>query len=602
MPSAFRARRVESRSQPQHAAVVPSPRLHPFSRRLAVCAALATFAASCRSGPVPTTTPERPDVPVVLRWTDGQPFRTGLAARVPDEPLWRTAALWWQHALRQTTTFAFDESLRRTVPVLELDLDASTGSLWASVRDGDDLRLLAGERFAADDLPAAIDRLAWATRLALGEDAPVPMPIALGTSADPRVVRAVDDAESLVRDGGHGAALQALRSARARDGAAPFVLDGTAALQLLRGDFATAERTAREALGYENRLLPTTRHRLARTLLLARASLDPERSAALDRELLQLARVSLRERPHDAEPRLSEGIACNFLGDFAAARDALLPLVDQTPQHAIVAYHLGWALLGSGDPQNAAVAFERAAVRLPPAWTVLPRAIALHTAGRSADLRSLLESLRDPLDDSAMQRQLLAMLAAEALLAGDEGRARQFLVDDLDWLLRHPLQLAEHVGEFAERGALLVRLGERDRLSPLLTIAQAQHATTAIADAAAFVAGMLEVARTGTVPQGLEERLAHGGDSVFAALVQAYAHERHGEVADMQTQLARAARLSSSPLTKALLARGLAAAGRSDEAATLRTTLHAEMRQLHLRRPCQHPLSAPELAYAFLLR
>lgn len=58
-------------------------------------------------------------------------------------------------------------------------------------------------------------------------------------------------------------------------GAAPFVLDGTASLLLLRGDFATAERTAREALGYENRLLPTTRHRLARTLLLARASLDP---------------------------------------------------------------------------------------------------------------------------------------------------------------------------------------------------------------------------------------------------------------------------------------------------------------------------------------
>lgn len=600
MASAFPGQRVESRHPAQHAAGVPAPWLHPFSRLL--LAAFASVGVSCHGGPKGQPEMQRPDVPVVVRWPAGQPFRTVLAERVPDEPDWRTALVWWRHALRQTAAFAFDEGTSRSVPELELDLDPTTGSLWVSLRDATGKRLLAGERWAGDGLPAAIDRLAWATRLSLGEDAPAPVPVALGTSADPKVVRAVDDAETLLRDGGHGAALQALRSARARDGAAPFVLDGMASLLLLRGDFTTAERTAREALGYENRLLPTTRHRLARTLLLARASLDPEHTQALDQELLQLARVTARERPHDAEPMLTEGIARNFLADFAGAKLALLPLVERLPQHAIVAYHLGWALLGSGDPQNAAIAFERAAVRLPAAWTVLPRAIALHSAGRSAELRALLESLRDPLDDSAVQRQLLAMLAAEALLAGDEGRARQFLRLDLDWLLRHPLQLAEHVGEFAERGTLLVRLGEHDSLPPLLAVAQAQHATTAIADAAAFLGGMLDVARTGAVPIGLEERLGHGGDSMFVALLQAYAHERRGEVADMQSQLARAARLSSSPLTKALLARGLAAAGRSDEATTLRSTLHAEMLQLHLRRPCQHPLSAPELAYAFLLR
>lgn len=600
MASAFRGQRVESRTRPQHAAAVPAPWPHPFSRLL--LAAFASVGASCHGSPAGQPETQRPDVAVVTRWLPGQPFRTALAERVPDEPTWRAALVWWRHALRQTTAFAFDEGTQRDVPELELDVDPTTGALWASLRTSSGKQLLAGERIGGGDLPGAIDRLAWATRLSLGEDAPTPVPIALGTSADPRVVCAVDDAETLLRDGGHGAAMQALRSARARDGAAPFVLDGTASLQLLRGDFATAERTAREALGYENRLLPTTRHRLARTLLLARASLDPEHTQALDQELLQLARVTARERPHDAEPMLTEGIARNFLADFAGAKQALLPLVERLPQHAIVAYHLGWALLGSGDPQNAAIAFERASVRLPSAWTVLPRAIALHTAGRAAELRTLLESLRDPHDDSAVQRQLLAMLAAEALLAGDEARARQFLHLDLDWLLRHPHQLAEHVGEFAERGTLLVRLGDHDSLPPLLAIAQTQHATTPIADAAAFLGGMLEVARTGAAPLGLEERLGHGGDSVFVALLQAYAHERRGEVADMQTQLARAARLSSSPLTKALLARGLAAGGRVDEATTLRTTLHTEMLQLHLRRPCQHPLSAPELAYAFLLR
>ena len=178
----------------------------------------------------------------------------------------------------------------------------------ATLRAGGEAKVLAGGRFQVEQLPAAIDRLAWAARLALGEAAALPTPVAAGTSPQPVVVSAVDDAQQLLRDGGLQPAWRALRDARVRDGGAPFVLDGVAALQMVRGELAAAERTAREALGYEERLLPTTRLRLARTLLLARASLQPATAEERDRDLLQLGLTAQRERPHDPEATLCVGI------------------------------------------------------------------------------------------------------------------------------------------------------------------------------------------------------------------------------------------------------------------------------------------------------
>ena len=124
MASAFRGQRVESRTRPQHAAAVPAPWPHPFSRLL--LAAFASVGASCHGSPAGQAETQRPDVAVVTRWLPGQPFRTALAERVPDEPTWRAALVWWRHALRQTTAFAFDEGTQRDVPELELDVDPTT--------------------------------------------------------------------------------------------------------------------------------------------------------------------------------------------------------------------------------------------------------------------------------------------------------------------------------------------------------------------------------------------------------------------------------------------------------------------------------------------
>lgn len=528
---------------------------------------------------------------------------TELDRAVPDELPWRAASIWWREALRQTTTFELLDASRESLPTLTLSIDPAARTLAATLRAAGGERAVAGGNFRDGDLPAAIDRLAWACRLALGEDAAEPVPIGDGTSRDARTALAVADALLLLRDGGIGAAHALLRDARVRDGGAPFVLDAMASVALLRGEVANAERLAREALGYPNRVLPTVQHRLARTLLLARAALRPEQAAAIDQELLQLGEVAAGERPHDPQPVLTRGVASNFRGDFAAARALLEPLLSRLPEQPILHYHLGWACLGSGDATAAVEQFATAAVRLPIANTLLPRAIALYEAGQHAELRTLLQDLRDRDDEEVrrLQHEVTRMQAAHALLQGDPTTARSRITEDLNWLLKHPAELERNVGEFAEAGAVLVRLGGDPSLLALLAAVQQQHAGAPVSDACAFVGALADIATNGGRRQAVETALARGGDNVFAALLAAFTHERAGELADNQTWLARAARMSATPMTKALLARSLRGVGRTDEATQLRDALRREMRTFRLRSRLQHPLLGPELAFAFVL-
>ncbi len=560
---------------------------------------------ACAGPHVPPAGIPRPDVPLVVQWPAGTRFTSRLSKLVPDEPKWRAVAVQWREALRQSVAFELHEGEDEALPALELHVDAIAGTWTASLFVQGKERILAGDRRAGtgnQDVADAVDRLAFAARLALGEPAPAPLPIARGTSLDANVLLAVADASELLRLGGFQAATRLLTEARRRDGGSPFVLEGLAALALLRNDAAAAERLAREALAYEGRLLPTVQHRLARTLLLARASLAAADAASFDQELLRLAATAQRERPHDPQPVLTQAIAHNFRGEFAAARPLLTDLQRRLPDQPIAGYHLGWACLGAGDAKAALPPFADAAVRLPIGWTLLPRAIALHEAGAHQELCDLLQQLRN--DDAqevvGLRLDVLRMQAAHALLRADVALARDHLLATLQWLAKHPLQLAQRGGELAEQGLLLVRLGGGDALPPLLAAIQEQHAGTAVADVCTFLQGLHSVHQDGRRRTDLETRLGPAGETPFAALLQAYAHERNGEIADMQQTLLRAAQLSSSPLTKALLARGLRAAGRGAEADTLLSTLRTEMRTLALRQRCRHPLLGPELAFVFV--
>lgn len=599
MASAFRGRCVEPDRPGRDAGRVPAPLSSLLLLTLAAAAVSACGSAGDRTR---RTEPQRPEVAVVVTWPTATAFRIDLQAPLAsaDNETGRAARVWWREALRQTVAFELRDDDDRRLPLLLLSLDTEAQTLAATLVDDNGERALAGASFATRDLPAAIDELAWAVRLCLGEAAAPPLPVALGTSRLPAVVLAVEDAQALLRDGGIEPARALLQQARSRDGGSPFVLDGLGAVALLRGELAAAERATTEALGYEQRLLPTTRHRLARTLLMARASRHTDVAAEFDRELLRLGETGRRERPHDPQPEFTIALAQNFRGDFAAARPRLQSLRVRLSDQPIVAYHLGWACLGSGDAAAAVEPFEFAAVRLPTGWLLLPRAIALHEAGRGPDLDTLLRRLRDDELDlgRGLQHEVTRMLAAKALLDGDDATARRLLMADLLWLLEHPQVLTQRVGEFAEQGAVLVRLGSDEGLPELLAAIQQQQAGTPVADACAFLSGLLQVRASRERATALEAQLSRGGDSVFEALLAAYAHELRGELADQQAALARAARLSDTPMTKALLARCLHDAGRVDEAMALQTALDRELRRIALRQRCQHPLCGPELAYA----
>jgi hypothetical protein len=539
---------------------------------------------------------------VVVALPAGTAVQSQVANALPDEPLWRGAAVWWHEALRQTTHLELRDQADRTdgLPTLLLAVDPVQRTLAASLVGKGPPRALAGASFADGDLPAAIDRLAFTARTALGEAATPPVPVGLCVSAEPGVATAVQDAWGLLRDGGIAAARRILLHARRDDGASPAVLDAFAAVELLRGDAAAAEKLCLEALGYRARLQPTTEHRLARTLLLARASLRPAQAAARDLELLALGEATVRERPFDLHAQLTLAIARNFTADFAGARPLFERLQHAMPEQPIVAYHLGWACLATDDAAAACRHFDAAALRLPMAWVAMPRAIARFAAGDQDGLTGLLTELAD---EARLGRgpvhEVRRMQAAQALLAGDLEAAQRHMLDDLHWQLQNPSVLEQRAGEFAEQGAVLVRLGGGSELPPILAALQAQQPSPAVADACAFLSGMAEVARSGRRATTVEAVLSRGGDSSWSALLAAFAHELRGETLDMQTALARAARLSDSPMTKALLARSLRAVGRNAEADTLLRALRRELLAIHLRRPPQHPLLGPELAFAF---
>ena len=548
-----------------------------------------------------------PAVSVVARPEPGARLSARVSAGLPDEAAWRALGTWWREALSQTTRFSIAPKSDESLPTICLTVSTGTRTITASLYNADDETVIASVSYGRDsDTPgllAAVDQLAWATRRALGEAAARPMPVESITSRDPEAVIAAADAAELIRTGGFNAAYEALRVARRRDGGAPYLLAPLASLELLRGDAKRARDISREALGYTARCSPTIQHRLARTLLLAKSALDPRQTAQNDRELKRLAQVARRERPHDDEPRYTAALAHNFLAEFTASRPLLEGLYRRLPERGFIAYHLGWACLGTDDPGAAADCLHEANRRLPTPWLLLPWCIALFEAQRHDELSALLRVAKRDFGASAgLRHQVIRMQAAQAILTRDLDAARALLLEDLQWLAQRPTELDQHAGDFAEEGAVLVRLGSDAALTALVAAVQQLPVEAATRDAAAFVGGMHQVQRTGRRARALEETLARDGDSAWGALLRGYAHERAGEVGAMQQQLARAALLSSSPLTKALLARSLREVGKQTEADLLNTALRREMLAIDLRAACEHPIFGPELAYAYSLQ
>jgi len=562
---------------------------------------------ACSTGPIglDPRPSKPPDQGVVRALLPGTRLHTEIARGLPDEPLYRAAAVWWHQALRQSRAFELADG--QTPPeglALVLAIDPVGRRLSAFLRQTGEQRLaLAGGAYEAEDLPGGIDRIAWAARMALGEEVMPPVPVAAAVSPSPRATDAAADGFVLLHDGAVEASRRAFLLARRSDGGSPFVLDGLARVALLRSDAEVAERLCREALGYRHRLSPMTQHSLTRTLLFARASRTPEQAPERDRELLALGLAMQRERPHDPQGLLTIAIAENLLGLFADARPRLESLRRRLPRTAIVDYHLGWACLATDDAGEALAAFDEAALRLPPAWVVIPRILAYYALGDDSGLDRLLARQLRELGprDFGLAHELYRIQAAHALLCDEPEQCADHILTDLNWMLAHPTLLDYRPGQLAEQGEVLVRLGRIDELPAILAAMQAQHPTSMIADACAYVSGLISISLSRQRDITLEDRLGRGGESVFALRLQAFGHEVRGELADMHAALARAARLSDSPLTKSLLARSLRIMGRVEEARSLRDALRRELTTINLRRRPNHPLLGPEIAFAYLL-
>ncbi|MBK8098494.1 MAG: hypothetical protein IPK26_15400 [Planctomycetes bacterium] len=411
---------------------------------------------------------------------------------------------WWRAAMRQSIHLDVaappddGADLPGTEWRLALTLDVATRTLLATLggEDGPPL-VLASATFQGPDLPTAIDRLAQAVRSGLGETDAAAVAAAACVSTDPLVAAAVEQASESLALGDLRQAIRDLERARRRDGGSPAVLDLLASARALRGDAAGARALATEALALNARLSPVIQHRLLRTLLLARAVAEPATTADCDRELATLAAVAQRERPHDPQVQLTAALAANLRGDFAAALPGLQALRARLPGNATVLYHLGFAELAAGDPRLAMDHLAAAAPRLPFATTLQPRAIALFEAGATAELRELLANAAADPDVRAGSgwHEVVRMQAAHALLCGDAAAAGELLLADLAWLLQHPVELERRAGDLADAAEVLVRIGRAEAVTRAL--AALPPAAVAVADAAAYGAGLAQVATSG---------------------------------------------------------------------------------------------------------
>jgi hypothetical protein len=469
--------------------------------------ALAFLFAACAAGAPPpqSKAPPAPGEPPAyvaepgVAWAAGHPFGAGLAPGAPDEAPWRAMAIWWREALRQSNTLRLDDT-GAAADRLELGIDPNARQATAEWVRGGERTVIASVAFRDGNVPAAIDTLAVAARNAVGDASPAAVGCAAGTSARHEVVDAAADAVSLLRDGGFAGARRILRDGRRRDANAPWLLEPLAACEAALGDHATAERLCTEALAATSRLLPATRHRLQRTLSLARAAQQPlAAAAATDAELRRLGARDRRQRPHDLEPRRTEALATALAGDFDAAGpllDDLLALDGDAPNTLALAGHVKLAL---GDPKAAAAHFAAVRGRLPAAATLLGHAEALFASGDRKALRELLDralddacTARDPYEVDVRQ-----MRAALFLAEGDDAALRRELATILAWLVARPAALAARSADFRDLAALLAERGDRaevERLSDRALLSAAGAAIAAAVDALRAAASPQEFA------------------------------------------------------------------------------------------------------------
>ncbi len=454
-------------------------------------------------------------------------------------------------------------------------------------------------------LADTIDGLALTARRALGDlDETPPLRCASAFSPAPDCVRTTERALTQLGQGRAVGVESMVAAARRADPGAPLAWLSASSLALLIGDAAESQRLAEQALRLlGSRLAPTTQHRLARAVLLARAQQSPATAREIDHQLLELGEVFMRERPFDPHGRYTKALALNHLGEFERALVELDVLAVRWPNVPHVAYHRAFALLGVGRPKAALTALDQGARALPEEQVLLPRALALYGSGEPHELDEQLARMarRDP-DGTAWRHDLLRMRASLAILDRRNDDAIRFLLEDLQWLHARPTILSTRVGDVAEAGECLVRLDASKALAPRLDAFLALPGRIRpLSTILTYLGGLVCIAVND--PDGATlaaATLDRSQEDLWAARLRAARAHGLGRIDEEARELATAIRLGDAYLDRADFARALDALGRTDDARVMREDSRQRLFTVRLRGAMEHPLLSPARALAFV--
>ncbi len=575
-----------------------------------LCGSLGLFAGSCGSvGPEQrgdAATP--PPATALLTLPAGTVLRVlpvqVLGAGERDDSIFLSGL--WREAMRISNHFDVASGVEdvETQAQVAAQLDPESNTLTSTwVGPGAPPMALASAPFVRTRAGDSIASLAIATRAALGDGNGL-LPTRTIYSEVKACVIATETALAAAAADDLPMARGQLADARRADGGCTITLLAAAELELRGSDFARAARIAQEGLGFDARCSPTTKHRLARVLILARAAAASGTDALdLDRQLLALGDAALRERPHDPHGAWTRAQALSMLARYTEAEPILLQLRQRWPLVAQVPYHHGLALLGCERAEPALAALNEAEGRLSPVQTAIPRAIALWSAHRTEELTRFLAELaaRDDVQTSGLLHHIRRMQASQAILESRATAAATILLTDLEWIRQRPARIGQFAEHLASTGQVLVLLGHGHEVTRAVdAFWQLPRVDEAARRALTFAGGLAAVASTKDAATTAEASLSKEGASAWSHTLRAAAHRARGELADETRELLAAAKLDRSPLLRASLARALRTAGDSVHAEQLLTALRSELLRLDLRRLAAHPLVDPAHALALL--
>ncbi len=370
----------------------------------------------------------------------------------------------WHAALRQSPFFDVAAGLEDCQAEHEvgLQVDWSAGQCTSTLlQQGRAPVGLAAASIQGNNLPAALDQLAWRTRLALGEVTSVPpLPCAQAYSHSRNCIRLTNAGARQAMQGDLNDAIHSLRRALGKDPQCCITLLHLSAATRERGQpdqRAQVQEWAEQALTLQQRLGPSTRIRLQRNLALAQQD---------DTQLLQLAERMMQARPHDPHAIYTQALAWSLSGQTKPAIPLLRKLQQRWPKYGAIPYQLGCALLTEQQPEAALQLFETAKRQLPLHATTLPHAVALLHCGKHLELRRFLADLeRDRgITGTAALHTIRRMQASHALLQQEAQSAITALLTDLEWLRQRPSRWDLYQADLAEAGEVLLALGQNSKL------------------------------------------------------------------------------------------------------------------------------------------